>query len=101
MLPIFVFFLFAFAKIFALLILVQKVEIASYYAARRWQLESHRNVEFEGSDSGALLADITDRVRDYVGYNNASVAKFLDLQNSCRDGSVTGVTVQRTQVWNV
>ena len=99
--PLFMFFLFAFAKIFAILILVQKMEIASYYAARRWQLESHRNVEYEGSDSGALLNDITDRVKDYVGFNNAGMAHFLDLQTSCRDGSVTGVAVQRTQVWNV
>ena len=41
--PIFLFFLFAFAKIFALLVLVQKMEIASYYAARRWQLDLPRS----------------------------------------------------------
>ena len=36
--PIVMFFLFAFAKVFALLILMQKLEIASFNAARRWQL---------------------------------------------------------------
>jgi len=35
LLPLFMFFLFAFAKVFAMLVLVQKMEVASYYAARR------------------------------------------------------------------
>ena len=52
--PLFMFFLFAFAKLFALLILVQKLEIASFYAARRWQLESHRKMAYTGpEDDGA------------------------------------------------
>ncbi|NNN07466.1 MAG: pilus assembly protein [Elusimicrobia bacterium] len=104
--PMFVFFLLAFAKIFALLILVQKLEIASFYAARRWQLESHRNVAYEGQDQGALLTNINNNVMGYLGYNTPSVSTFLDLDQNCRSTSTCpatspGVTVQRAQVWNV
>lgn len=98
--PLFMFFLFAFAKVFALLILVQKLEIASFYAARRWQLESHRNAQFEPFDESALRQDIQNRVLAYLGYGGGS-AQFLDLTNSCRNGKVPGIAVQRTQVWNI
>lgn len=98
--PLFMFFLFAFAKVFALLILVQKLEIASFYAARRWQLESHRNASFEGFDDGALRTDIQTRVMSYLGYGT-STSQFLDLTQSCRGGKVPGIAVQRTQVWNI
>src|SRR5271156_878348 len=62
LMPLFMFFLYAFAKIFAMLLLVQKLEIASYYAARRWQLESHRNATYAAqmdSPRGPLQTDIT------------------------------------------
>lgn len=98
--PLFMFFLFAFAKVFALLILVQKLEIASFYAARRWQLESHRNAQFEGFDDSALRTDIEQRVMSYLGYGTSS-AQFLDLTAQCRDAKVPGIKVQRTQVWNI
>lgn len=103
--PIFMFFLFAFAKVFALLILMQKLEISSFYAARRWQLESHRNASYEGWDEGTLRTDIQKRVLTYLGYGTTA-AKFLDLTASCRPtqtcpATTPGVTVQRTQVWNV
>jgi hypothetical protein len=88
------FFLFAFSKVFALLILVQKMEIASYYAARRWQLESHRNVSYEPFDDGALKGHIEQRVREYLGFQDARTRGFLGLQSA-------GLTVTRTQVWNV
>ena len=103
--PIFMFFLFAFAKVFALLILMQKLEIASFYAARRWQLESHRNASYEGWDDNTLRKQsIEPLVKTYLGYGTPA-AKFLDLTESCRQTancpSQPGVTVQRTQVWNV
>jgi len=103
--PLFMFFLFAFAKVFALLILVQKIEIASFYAARRWQLESHRNASFEGFDNGQLRMDIEQKTLTYLGYGTGT-GNFLDLTNSClvtKDCSAgaPGVSVQRTQVWNV
>lgn len=95
MFPLFMFFLFAFAKIFALLVLVQKIEIASYYAARRWQLESHRNVAHEGFDSGQLQTDIKLKVSEYLGYNTP-IGGFCGLQ-----GNEPEVDIQRTQVWQV
>ncbi|MBI2790039.1 MAG: pilus assembly protein [Elusimicrobia bacterium] len=102
--PIFMFFLFAFAKVFALLILMQKLEIASFYAARRWQLESHRNASYEGWDEGTLRTHIQEKVLTYLGYGTPA-AKFLDLVDFCRQTAncpnKPGVTVQRTQVWNV
>jgi hypothetical protein len=98
--PLFMFFLFAFAKVFALLILVQKLEIASFYAARRWQLESHRNAQYEGFDDSALRQDIQQRVLTYLGYGTQA-SQFLDLTQSCRSGKVPGISVQRTQVWNI
>ena len=131
--PLFMFFLYAFAKVFALLILVQKLQIASFYAARRWQLESHRSAAQEGFDSGNLQPDIQRHVCSYLGYDGASASggciapsfdttfnwgggktsqssagKFLDLGTSCVPpagspctGSSPGISIQRTQVWNV
>ena len=92
--PLFMFFLFAFAKIYALLILVQKVEIASFYAARRWQLESHRNANYVSSDN-QLMGDIQTKVSEYLGYGS-SAGRFLDLM-----GSSAQVDINRTQVWQV
>ena len=84
----------------ALLVLVQKMEIASYYAARRWQLESHRNVAYEGFDGGAgcggpLCQDILQKVNQYLGYGTRN-ANYLDLE-----GASARVDVTRTQVWNI
>lgn len=95
--PVFMFFLFAFAKIYALLILVQKMEIASFYAARRWQLESHRNVDFEADDTNNLRRHITMKVSEYIGYGPGNpTGKFLDL-----DGQQAQIDITRTQVWQV
>jgi len=101
LLPLFMFFLFAFSKIFALLVLVQKMEIGSYYAARRWQLESHRNVNYEQFDDETLCPDIEKKVACYLGFvkdecpQNAAMQGFLSLKELklCK--------VTRTQVWNV
>lgn len=114
LLPMFMFFLFAFAKVFALLILVQKLQIASFYAARRWQLESHRNASYEASfDTPVLQPDIQGHVCDYLGYAPGSsctgspTPNFLDLgtncaaSTTCPNSSFPGISIQRTQVWNV
>jgi len=95
LLPLFMFFLFAFSKVFALLVLVQKMEVASYYAARRWQLESHRNVQFEPFDDSRLCPDIEGKVKGYLGFDNPTVKNFLALDD------VKVCPVVRTQVWNV
>ncbi len=92
--PIFLVIVFITAKIFALLVLVQKLEIASYYAARRWQLESHLNAEWVGWDENTLKMDIAKNVRGYIGFDTPAVSKFLNLKDMKID-------VTRTQVWNV
>lgn len=81
-------------KIYGLLVLVQKAEIASYYAGRRWQLESHRALQYHQWDKNVLQLDIERKVRDYIGFNNESQRKFLSLRN------VT-LKIERTNVWNV
>jgi len=90
--PIFLIIVFVTAKIFALLVLVQKLEIASFYAARRWQLESHLNSTLYNDD--LLKRDIEEKMRGYIGFENPAVAKFLNLKSMTLE-------VQRTQVWNV
>ncbi|MBI4801241.1 MAG: hypothetical protein HY796_01840 [Elusimicrobia bacterium] len=95
--PIFVIVVFVTAKMFALLVLVQKMEIASYYAARRWQLESHLNADpvYMTFDAG-LKSDIEEKVSGYLGYGSPAVAGFLNLK-----GPKANLDITRTQVWNV
>jgi len=92
--PIFLVIVFATAKIFALLVLVQKLEIASYYAARRWQLESHLNADHVHWDETVLKDDIMKSVRGYIGFDTPAVSKFLNLKDMKME-------IVRTQVWNV
>lgn len=92
--PLFLLIVFITAKIFAVLVLVQKLEIASYYAARRWQLESHLNADRVGWDDGTLKKDIEEKVKGYIGFYSPAVAKFLNLKE-------LKIEVVRTQVWNV
>ena len=92
--PLFLIIVFITAKIFALLVLVQKLEIASYYAARRWQLESHLNSEHAAWDATTLKKDIEKNVRGYIGFETPAVSKFLNLRDMKME-------VVRTQVWNV
>ena len=91
--PVFMVILFVTAKMFALLVLVQKMEIASFYAARRWQLESHLSASFISYDEG-LRKDIEEKVQEYLGFHNPSVKKFLNLQ------SAKVVVNRNNQVWN-
>lgn len=82
-------------KIYGLLIIVQKTEIASFYAARRWQLESHRAAKFSQTwDDNFLRKDIEDKVQSYIGFKNPSIKKFLSLRK-------VYITVERTNVWNI
>ncbi|MEA3306842.1 MAG: hypothetical protein U9Q34_03555 [Elusimicrobiota bacterium] len=93
--PMFLVITFIMVKTFALLVLIQKMEIGSYYAARRWQLESHLNASYAASyDNGFLRPDIEDKVKGYLGFSSPSVSKFLNLRGLRLD-------IQRTQVWNV
>jgi len=92
--PLFLIFIIFLLKIFGLLVLVQKVEIASAYAAKRWQMESHVTPEFaNGWDVSFLQGDIKEKVSGYIGFNNPAVSNFLSL-------STLDVTFDRTQYWN-
>jgi hypothetical protein len=106
LMPLFMFFLYAFAKVFAMLLLVQKLEIASYYAARRWQLESHRNATFAAmmdGPKGPLHTDILRHVNEYLGIKHViggpkytvDAAEFLGIRGQAQ------MTVTPTQVWQI
>lgn len=93
--PLFLIFTLFIIKIYGLLIIVQKSEIAAFYAARRWQLESHRAAKFAQTwDDNFLLKDIEDKVKGYIGFKNPSTKKFLSLRK-------ISVKVERTNVWNI
>lgn len=93
--PLFLILTLFIIKIYGLLIIVQKSEIASFYAARRWQLESHRAAKFSQTwDENFLLRDIEEKVQAYLGFKNSATKKFLALRR------VT-VKVERTNVWNI
>ncbi|MCX7905356.1 MAG: pilus assembly protein [Elusimicrobiales bacterium] len=94
--PVFMIVMFFIAKIFALLVLIQKMEIAAYYAARRWQLESHLNVKYYNWDETYLKNSIKEKVAEYIGFNKNSVKRFLNLKDNGLELEIT-----RTQVWNV
>jgi hypothetical protein len=94
MFPIFMIIFFITAKFFALLVIVQKLEIGSVYAARRWQLESHKRPQYQNFDYGALKGNIQAKVSDYIGMNNPVVKNFLGLQS-------VQVDVTRTAVFNI
>lgn len=95
--PVFMIVMFFIAKIFALLVLVQKMEIAAYYAARRWQLESHLNVRYaESWDEGFLKRDIKEKIEGYIGFKTPAIKKFLNLKDNGLE-----LEIIRTQVWNV
>ena len=90
----FLIFILFLTKIFGLLVLVQKLEIASAYAAKRWQLESHTTSLYAtGWDERFLKSDIQDKVADYIGFNNSAVKNFLSLTRM-------EVNINRGQVWN-
>ncbi|MBU2529797.1 MAG: hypothetical protein KKD35_02055 [Elusimicrobia bacterium] len=91
--PMFLVITFITVKIFALLVLIQKMEIGSYYAARRWQLESHLNAGYMAQDEG-LRKNIEEAVKGYLGFDDDNVHKFLNLRSF-------ELGINRTQVWNV
>jgi len=92
--PVFMILMFALVKTFALLVLIQKLEISSYYAARRWQLESHHQTKYMTWDQGWLRNDIEDNVKEYLGFKSRSIKGFLNLKDA-------KLSITRTAVWNV
>ena len=93
--PIFFILALFIIKIYGLLIVLQKAEIASAYAGRRWQLESHRATKYtSGWDKNFLIPSITKQVQNYIGFNNPATRKFLSLRK-------VDVDIKRYEVWNV
>ena len=80
-------------KIYGLLLLVQKAQIAGFYAGRRWQLESHRALQFHQWDKNFLQRDIEKKVQAYLGFNNPAQKKFLAMRR-------VKLEIGRTNVWN-
>lgn len=96
--PLFIIFIVFIIKIFGLLILNQKMEVAGFYAARRFQLQSHETEYFARTwDQRYLIKDIDDKVQDYLGFKNEGMKKFLSLRemklNIETSGTWTKVTI--------
>lgn len=79
--PVMVIFIVFIIKIFGLLVLTQKMEIAGFYAARRFQLQSHTTAYLQRWDQRFLKKDIEAKVREYLGFNNPGMKRFLSLRD--------------------
>ena len=79
--PIIIIFMIFIIKIFGLLILNQKMEIAAFYAARRYQLQSHVTAYYQRWDRRHLQKDIEDKVKEYLGFGHSGMMRFLSLQD--------------------
>ena len=89
--PIFVIFILFIIKIFGLLVLSQKMEVAGYYAARRFQLQSHETDYYQRTwDKRFLEKDIQKKVENYLGFDNAGMRKFLSLNKLVLDINRSG-----------
>jgi len=84
--PMFIIMTMIVLKLFALVLVVQKTEIASAYASRKWMLEAHRNANYFGWDD-QLKGKINSRVQSFI-----KPSKFTGVAS-------TYVTFNRTQVW--
>ena len=89
--PLFVIFILFIIKIFGLLILSQKMEIAGYYAARRFQLQSHETDYYANTwDRRFLKKDTQRKVESYLGFDNEGMRKFLSLNELKMDIETSG-----------
>ena len=78
--PVLIVFVLFIIKIFGLLVLNQKMQIAGTYAARRYQLQSHVTDFYEqGWDRRFLKKDIQRKVENFLGVNNPGMRQFLSL----------------------
>lgn len=79
LLPLFIIFILIVIRIFAMLSLKQKMEIATLYAARRWQLESHVDVRHAPYDKNILYKNIQKKVDTLIGLDKPAAKKFMDI----------------------
>ncbi len=62
------------------MVLSQKMEVAGFYAARRYQLQSHETDYYKNTwDRRFLEKDIQKKVESYLGFDNPGMRKFLSL----------------------
>ena len=98
--PVLVIFILFIIKIFGLLVLSQKMEIAGFYAARRYQLQSHTTDYLQRWDRRFLAKDIQKKVEEYLGFNNAGMRRFLSLRNVKLDINTSGTWTRVTLTVN-
>lgn len=79
--PVMIIFFIFIIKIFGLLVLTQKMEIAGFYAGRRYQLQSHTSDYLQRWDRRYLQKDIENKIKEYLGFNNAGMRRFLSLRD--------------------
>ncbi len=80
--PVLIIFVLFIIKIFGLLVLNQKMQIAGTYAARRYQLQSHVTEYYEkGWDRRFLKKDVERKVEEIIGFNNPGLRQFLSLNS--------------------
>ncbi len=88
--PIMVIFILFIIKIFGILVLTQKMEIAGFYAARRFQLQSHITEYYHRWDRRHLQKDIQDKIEQYLGFKNPGMRRFLSLRSLKLDINTSG-----------
>lgn len=88
--PVLVIFIVFIIKIFGLLVLSQKMEIAGFYAARRYQLQSHTTEYLTRWDRRYLKKDIQKKIEEYLGFNNPGMVRFLSLRSLKLDIDASG-----------
>ena len=80
--PVLVVFVLFIIKIFGLLVLNQKMQIAGMYAARRYQLQSHVTDFYEQAwHRRYLKKDVQRKVEEIIGFNNPGTRQFLSLNS--------------------
>ena len=78
--PVLIVFILFIIKIFGLMVLNQKMQMAGNYAARRFQLQSHETPYYQqGWDRRFLKKDIQRKVEEIIGVNNPGMRQFLSL----------------------
>lgn len=99
--PVVIVFILFIIKIFGLLVLNQKMQIAGTYAARRFQLQSHVTEYYEkGWDRRFLKKDIQRKVEEIIGFNNPGMRQFLSLNSFRLDIDTHGNWTKITLVAN-
>ncbi len=94
--PVMVIFILFIIKIFGLLVLTQKMEIAGFYAARRYQLQSHTTDYLTRWDRRFLKKDIQKKIEEYLGFHNPGMVRFLSLKSLKLDINTSGTWTKVT-----